>query len=590
MIPKECKRLAEVDFPVAEVSRHSAREKSIRHGHRSTLHLWWARRPLAACRAMLMALLLPDPCDENCPEDFKQEARRLLALMPGGAAVAPVPALEHSEGSSPAREGNGAEGSASTENVRLRKALLSFIADFANWDNSAKPAYLECARGLVRAAHGEEPPLVVDPFAGGGSIPLEALRMGCEAFASDLNPVACLILKVLLEDIPRHGPALADELRRVGKQIKDEAEKELAEFYPADPDGARPIAYLWARTVRCEAVGCGAEIPLMRSFWLCKKANRRRALRLRPLAHARGSDPRSDPRSDPSRERERADDPVTRERERAVPTEREGAAAERDRTARGAERERAENGGERAVPLAYFITFTGYGTWLHGKEPISVDRDHNLPGHPFVPPDPGREARERRLMKQSPYEMDAARRQVVLDAIREVARYRGWHVLAAHVRTTHVHVVVEASDAPERVMNDFKGYASRRLNESKFDPAGRKRWARHGSTSYLWKPQDVDTAVHYVVHGQGEPMAVFDGTRQFDPSREGHRAGQGNRAGVDRSLTPGGDHSSLTLAATNRLAAPTEPLTEPRASASGVGNTDCPPTAITRPFGKRRSG
>lgn len=254
MIPKECKRLAEVDFPVAEVSKHSAREKSIRHGHPSTLHLWWARRPLAACRAMLMALLLPDPCDENCPPDFKREARRLLALMPGGSAT--------------------------RADLELRKALLKFIADFANWDNSAKPVYLECARGLVKAAHGEEPPLVVDPFAGGGSIPLEALRVGCDAFASDLNPVACLILKVLLEDIPRHGPELAKELRRVGKQIKEEAEKELAGFYPVDPDGARPIAYLWARTVRCEAVGCGAEIPLMRSFWLCKKSNRRRALRL----------------------------------------------------------------------------------------------------------------------------------------------------------------------------------------------------------------------------------------------------------------------------------------------------------------------
>ncbi len=273
MIPKECKRLGEVDFPVAEVSRHSAREKSIRHGHPSTLHLWWARRPLAACRAMLMALLLPDPCDANCPTNFKKEARRLLALMPSGGST--------------------------KADSDLRKALLSFIADFANWDNSAKPAYLECARGLVRAAHGPadkqaeyEPPLVVDPFAGGGSIPLEALRIGCEAFASDLNPVACLILKVLLEDIPRYGQALAEELRRVAKQIKEEAEKELAEFYPADSDGARPIAYLWARTVRCEAVGCGAEIPLMRSFWLCKKANRRRALR---LVHEKDSKPPKDP-------------------------------------------------------------------------------------------------------------------------------------------------------------------------------------------------------------------------------------------------------------------------------------------------------
>ena len=122
---------------------------------------------------------------------------------------------------------------------------------------------------------------MVDPFAGGGSIPLEALRLGCEAFASDLNPVACLILKVMLEDIPRHGPGLAEELRRVGGEIKQQAEQELADLYPKDPDGATPIAYLWARTVRCEAPNCGAEIPLMRSFWLCKKAKRKRALRHR---------------------------------------------------------------------------------------------------------------------------------------------------------------------------------------------------------------------------------------------------------------------------------------------------------------------
>ena len=136
-----------------------------------------------------------------------------------------------------------------------------FIGDFANWDLSAKQSYLEVARGLVRAAHDAEPPLVVDPFAGGGSIPLEALRLGCEAFASDLNPVACLILKVMLEDIPRHGPQLAADLRRVGAEIKQQAEKELTELYPPDPDGATPIAYLWARTVRCEAPNCGAGNP-----------------------------------------------------------------------------------------------------------------------------------------------------------------------------------------------------------------------------------------------------------------------------------------------------------------------------------------
>ena len=108
---------------------------------------------------------------------------------------------------------------------------------------------------------------------------MEALRLGGETFASDLNPVACLILKVMLEDIPRHGPELAEKLRGVGREIKAQAEKELAELYPKDPDGATPIAYLWARTVRCESPNCGAEIPLLRSMWLCRKSNRKRALK-----------------------------------------------------------------------------------------------------------------------------------------------------------------------------------------------------------------------------------------------------------------------------------------------------------------------
>lgn len=263
MIPKECKRLAEVDFPIAEVSKHAAREKSIRHGHPSTLHLWWARRPLASSRAVLMALLLPDPCDEHCPDEFKKQACEIL-----GDVRQPPKSDE-----------------------ALQKALLWFIGSFANWDMSSNPTYLRVARNLVRAAHPEETPLVVDPFAGGGSIPLEALRLGCEAFASDLNPVACLILKVMLEDIPRHGPELADELRRVGGEIRAAAEKELAELYPTDPDGAAPIAYLWARTVRCESPNCGAEIPLMRSQWLCKKPKRKRALRT-SVVRPRGKTPR----------------------------------------------------------------------------------------------------------------------------------------------------------------------------------------------------------------------------------------------------------------------------------------------------------
>src|SRR5207302_4004610 len=171
-----------------------------------------------------------------------------------------------------------------------------FIADFANWDNSTVPAYLETSRALTHAAHealGGEPgtrPLVVDPFAGGGSIPLEALRVGADAFASDLNPVAVLLNKVVLEYIPKYGQKLADEVRKWGQWIKEQAEKELAEFYPKDPDGATPIAYLWARTVRCEGAGCGAEVPLMRSLWLAKKANRSVALKIVPNPEAKRID------------------------------------------------------------------------------------------------------------------------------------------------------------------------------------------------------------------------------------------------------------------------------------------------------------
>lgn len=256
MIPKECKRLAEVDFPIAKVSKYSLAEKKIFRNHPQGVHQWWARRPLAACRAMLLGLLLPDPCDEHCPDEFKIRARKALAPLPQ--------ALE------PDDDG-------------LRRSLLRFIGDFANWDLASNPAYIEAGRELVKAAHPDEIPLVVDPFAGGGSIPLEALRLGCETFASDLNPVACLILKVMLEDIPRHGPELAEELRSVGKEIKEKAEKELAEFYPKDRDGATPIAYLWARTVKCESPNCGGEIPLVRSLWLSSKISRRIALEIQSI-------------------------------------------------------------------------------------------------------------------------------------------------------------------------------------------------------------------------------------------------------------------------------------------------------------------
>lgn len=275
------KRLIEVDLPIKRISAHARREKSIRHGHISTLHIWWARRPLAACRAVICAALWPDPADPLCPDSFRSTAKQLMGKW----------ATDHLKlcGEESGRNFDAVQKDPDLlkDNGLLRRALLDFIADFANWDNSTVKEYLGTSRALTQAAHEAlggvtgTKPLVVDPFAGGGSIPLEALRVGADAFASDLNPVAVLLNKVVLEYIPKYGQRLADEVRKWGEWIKREAEKELAEFYPKDPDGATPIAYLWARTIQCEGPGCGAEVPLIRSLWLAKKANS--AVALQPI-------------------------------------------------------------------------------------------------------------------------------------------------------------------------------------------------------------------------------------------------------------------------------------------------------------------
>ena len=160
-------------------------------------------------------------------------------------------------------------------------------------------------------------------------------------------------------------------------------------------------------------------------------------------------------------------------------------------------------------PLAYFITFTCYGTWLHGKETGSVDRQQNIVGTPVLRADPERRRQARNRMTQPPYLLDADRRSLVLAAIQEVCDYRGWTLLAAHVRTNHVHSIVQAPARPERVMNDVKAYAGRKLNQAGYDHSERKRWTRHGSTRYLFRPADVETAIRYVLYEQGTAMAVY---------------------------------------------------------------------------------
>jgi putative DNA methylase len=250
------KRLIEVDLPIKRISEHARREKSIRHGHISTMHIWWARRPLAACRAITCATLWPDPADPLCPVSFQKSAYNLMRKW----ATENIGLL--SQESYKRFIGYQKNPDELSDNEELRHALLDFIADFSNWDNSSRKEYLVTGRALTQAAyealggtHGTRP-LVFDPFAGGGSIPLEALRVGADTFAGDLNPVAILLNKVLLEYIPRYGQRLSDEVCKWGEWIEKDAEKELAKFYPKDPDGSTPIAYLWARKINCEGPGC----------------------------------------------------------------------------------------------------------------------------------------------------------------------------------------------------------------------------------------------------------------------------------------------------------------------------------------------
>ena len=262
-----CKRLIEVDLPIKRISEHARREKSIRYGHISTLHIWWARRPLASCRAVICAALWLDPADPLCPEKFKKEAARLMKDF---------------------RDLRGGKPRDWKDPLALRESLLDFIADFANWDNSTVKDFIEISRALTQVAHealGGAPgtrPIVADPFAGGGAIPLEAMRVGADAFASDLNPIPVLLNKVVLEYIPKYGQSLASEVRKWGEWIKHEAEKELIDFYPKDADGATPIAYIWARTIQCEGPSCGIELPLIGLPWLCKKGKRKVALKVIP--------------------------------------------------------------------------------------------------------------------------------------------------------------------------------------------------------------------------------------------------------------------------------------------------------------------
>ena len=239
----EDKRFIEETFPVKEVSVEAAREKNIRHGHISTLHIWWARRPLASSRATAYAALIPPPKDI----DEWQQKR-------------------------------------------------NFISDLSKWENSLNPHLIKRAQEeILEVSNDGAPPKVLDPFGGGGAIPLEALRLGCDTYSNDLNPVAVLIQKCTLEYPQKYGsparepgegirfgePAknpLLEDVKKWGQWVLAEAKKELDTFYPEEADASIPVGWIWARTIPCQNPSCDAEIPLMRQFWLANKRKKKVAL------------------------------------------------------------------------------------------------------------------------------------------------------------------------------------------------------------------------------------------------------------------------------------------------------------------------
>jgi adenine-specific DNA methylase len=300
-------RLIEVAFPLRQASLASVHEKNVRHGHISTLHIWPARRPLAACRAALLCTLLPDPGDA-------QKRQELLDLI-GGTVVKKLVTSEDDNGNSVSEEKEVVEG-----------GVLA-------WGNE-NAAAMDTLRAAIRKFYGGQAPKVMDPFAGGGAIPLEAMRLGCEVTSADLNPVAWFIQKCTLDypqrfagkkwplpDFVREWPDFVEDflagrikkrkgeqkphftdprqrrllplpdadlawhVRAWGRWVLERARQELAPRYPT-VDGEPTVVYLWARTARDPQTT--GRIPLLKTFWLCKKKRKRTALLPVPLADGSG--------------------------------------------------------------------------------------------------------------------------------------------------------------------------------------------------------------------------------------------------------------------------------------------------------------
>jgi adenine-specific DNA methylase len=322
------KKLIEVALPIREISVESARQKSAQRGHISTLHLWWSRKPLAATRAVVFASSVPDPDHPSCPDAFRQAVDRFLRTDVHPALQCYRRGRVQLQDPDPYRPYQGIQDTA-------RNRLLAFIAKWSpemlafeagktnqqpkpvqliddrsliRWEtadpeNPQGQAVLHIARELVRAANGEHVPAVLDPFAGGGAIPLEAVRLGLRAIASDYNPVSHIILRATCEFPQKYGRAgtrtitethlghclsrshevpniLVHDVDRWATWILERARTQIENLYPTGADGRPVIGYIWARTAPCSNPSCRREIPLLQSLLVCNKPGRKIALTL----------------------------------------------------------------------------------------------------------------------------------------------------------------------------------------------------------------------------------------------------------------------------------------------------------------------
>ena len=276
------KKLIEVDLPLDEINNESRREKSLRHGHPSTLHTWWARRPLASCRAVIFASLIDDPV--SCPDEFPTEAAQQAERERLHDIIRGIIVWESTDESR-------------SESLRIQNEARYEIARSIARSYGESPPKPDDTHGVLRYLH-DRAPTIHDPFAGGGSIPIEAQRLGLRSAATDLNPVAVLINKALIEIPPkfagkppinpnrtiisgdvswRGASGLADDIRYYGRYMRGEALKRIGHLYPEaklpDDTSATVIAWLWARTIPCPNPACGVIMPLVKSFQISKRPN-----------------------------------------------------------------------------------------------------------------------------------------------------------------------------------------------------------------------------------------------------------------------------------------------------------------------------